>query len=261
MLLRKLPLELRLEIFSHVLGNDKFRLITVPWKVIAVPDVDGNVSMSHEYFEARSLHCANLNPGPTSDDYFTKPRNMPNIPGHGIALLQTCSQIYQEAVELLFSTNTFAIHDFHTLENFAKSVPPQRLNAIRSLKVHWSPLTSIPYRHDRTPPYDLPLCLDWFWQLIVNMKSLRNLDVYLETYCESALKNVYLETYCESAQKDVYVYASEVRRLGMLKQLRGLSNFRLEIGYIGPDSGISYESYAPAFREELMEVVRRPRAS
>ena len=46
MLLQKLPLELRQAIFAHVLGNDTFRLISVPWKVIAVPDVEGNVSMT-----------------------------------------------------------------------------------------------------------------------------------------------------------------------------------------------------------------------
>lgn len=45
-LLKKLPLKLRLEIYWLALGRDAFTLVTVPWKVTAVPEVEGNVSMA-----------------------------------------------------------------------------------------------------------------------------------------------------------------------------------------------------------------------
>ena len=178
----------------------------------------------------------------------TNARFLWSVPSYGIALLLTCRQIHEEAVDLLYSTNNFIIYDFPTFETFARSVPPQRVNAIRSLRVHWSPNTSIGYPHDRTPQYDLPLDLDSFWEIVIGMKSLRNLGVYFEAYYEVWQNSFDYEAW-------------EVRRLEPLRRLRGLSYFKLEIGYIKRDSSISFEPCAPAFREELMEAVKRPRDS
>ena len=243
MLLRKLPLELRLEIFSHVLGNDAFRLISIPWRVIAVADLEGNVSMAEKYDHFRDYGMPLLGPDMQLD-------NAPDsfILSSGTAILRTCRQIYAEAIDLLYTTNTFILHDFHTLVTFAKSVPPQRLNAIRNLKVHYSPTTSIPYPHERGPQYDVPFNLDWFWKIITGMQNLRSLSVYLEAYDLTRLTQQAHEV-------------DELSRLGPLNRLRGLSKFRLQIGYIQLDSSIRYEPYAPAFREELVELVRLPRVS
>ena len=241
MLLRKLPLELRLAIFSHVLGNDAFRLVTIPWRVIAVPDIEGNLSMTGKYFDANKAW---------GDTELDSNNNAPEvfIRSSRTAILTTCRQIYPEAVDLLYTTNTFILHDFSTLATFAKSIPPQRLNAIRSLTVHYSPNTSIPYEHAHTSDYDLPFNLDWFWEIIVGMQNLRNLDVYMEAYAMTRLT------------KEGHV-EGELTRLRPLKRLRGLSNFRLQIGYLQLDESIDFESPIPAFREELMEVVKRPRGS
>lgn len=243
MLLRKLPLELRLEIFSHVLGNDAFRLISIPWRVVAVPDLEGNVSMAEKYDHFHNYNMPLLGPYMQLD-------NAPElfIRSSGTAILRTCRQIYLEAVDLLYTSNTFILHDFHTLVTFAKSVPPQRLNTIRKLKVHYSPSTSIPYPHERTPQYDLPVNLDWFWEIVIGMQNLQNLDVYLEAYELIRLTQQGHEV-------------EELLRFEPLKKLRGLSRFRLQIGYIQLDSSISFAPHAPTFREELMDVVRRPRGS
>ena len=240
--MRKLPLELRLEIFSHVLGKDAFRLISIPWGVIAVPDLEGNVSMAEKYDHIH--HYYNL---PRLGPYMQFD-NAPEafIRSSGAAILRTCRQIYTEAVDLLYTTNTFILHDFHTLVTFAKVIPPQRLNAIRNLKVHYSPTTSIPYPHERTKQYDLPFNLDWFWEIVTGMQNLRNLDVYMEAYDLTRLTQQAHEV-------------DELSRLGPLNRLRGLSKFRLQMGYIQLDSSIRFEPYAPAFREELVELVRLPR--
>ena len=169
------------------------------------------------------------------------------IRSSGTAILRTCRQIYAEAVDLLYTTNTFILYDFHTLTTFAKSIPPQRLNAIRSLRVHYSPTTSIPYSHERTQQYNLPLKLDWFWETVIGMQSLRDLDIYMEAY--------------DLVRRTQEGQEYELSRLGPMKRIRGLSKFQLQLGYIQQDSSMRFEPYAPAFREELMEIVRRPRGS
>ena len=227
-LLKMLPLELRREIYAWVLGRDSFRLVTVPWKVTTLVDKPGNVSMRNDCF-AYSGNDMAINP----------------VQGCGNALLMTCVQVYQEAIEIMYSTNTFIFPDFATLFSFSKTVPTQRLNAIRTLKIHYSPTKSVPYPHTRTEHYDLPCDLGDFWEIVVNMKGLRHLDLDLEAYYMN-LVNYDHERH-------------EIDRLSPLLRLRGMETFHLDLGYIGHDSVVRYEIYAPRLRKELMEVVRRPR--
>lgn len=219
-----LPLELRLEIWACVLGRDIFRLVTVPWKVTTAPDTDGNVSMTQEHFK--------VGPGPVK-------------PSFGISLLMTCRQIYQEAIDLLYSTNTFVLYDFSTMYTFSRMVRRQKLEKIRYLKIHYGPNTSIPYPHARSEQYDLPPNLDYVWDIVTAMKGLRRLDIYLEAYDKSRSDG---DGYHDARQASY-----EIQRLGPLLGLRGLSTFRLQLGYIGSeDAVVRYEPYAPAFREMLM---------
>lgn len=230
-LLNMLPPELRLEIYSFVLGRDTFRLITVPWKITTASDADGNVSMTRNHFKPES--------------------GLLKLP-YGISLLMTCHQIYREAIDLLYSTNTFVLYDFSTMYTFSRMVPRQRIDTIRYLKIHYGPNTSIPYPHARTEQYDLPFNLDNFWKIVIDMKSLRSLDVYFEAY----------DGHWPLGHRpnDASQASYEIKRLGPLLGLRGLSTFRLQLGYISSDDFvIRYESYAPAFREMLMETAIKPR--
>jgi len=227
--LNMLPLELRLETYSFVLGRDTFRLVTVPWKVTTASDTDGNVSMTQDHFKPE--------PGPLK---------LPN----GLSLLMTCHQIYQEAIDLLYSTNTFVLYDFSTMYTFSRMVPRQRIDTIRYLKIHYGPNTSIPYPHARIEQYDLPYNLDYIWEIVIAMKGLRSLDVYLEAYDG--------QWQYGNWPSDARQAAEEIQRLGPLLGLRGLSTFRLQLGYIGfQDAVVRYESYAPEFRELLMETAKK----
>lgn len=162
----------------------------------------------------------------------------------------TCRQVYSEAVDLLYSSNTFVLRDFHTLETFAKSVPPQRLNAIRNLDINYSPVDSIPYQHGPTAHYDLPLDLDWIWKIVIGMQGLRHLGIFLEAYSTLILDDEDRE-------------ASEVRRLKPLLQLGGLSTFRLELTYLGDrrleDHQRRMEPYAPALRRAILDNATKPK--
>jgi hypothetical protein len=164
----------------------------------------------------------------------------------------TCHHIYREAVDLLYSTNTFVLYDFSTMYTFSRMVPRQRIDTIRYLKIHYDPNTSIPYPHARTEQYDLPFNLDNFWKIVTEMKGLRSLDVYFEAYDGHWPLG--------DGPNDASQASYEIKRLGPLLDLRGLSTFRLQLGYISSDgSVIRYESYAPAFREMLMETAIKPR--
>ena len=234
MLLQKLPLEVRLAIYSHAIGNDRFRIITVPWKVVAVPDIAGNVSMAQRYFKPPVLHTT-----------------VPNkaSPVHGIGLLISCRQIYQEAINLMYSTNTFVFLDFQTLETFTRSIPPRRLNTIRHLEIQYSPESSIVYQHPRTSHYDLPVCLDQYWELVANMQSLRSLVIRLEAY---SLSQPWQGT------DEIPLCENETKRLEGLLRVRGLSNFQLEMAYLQDDSTRT-EPYVPSLRKAIIESVTKPR--
>ena len=229
LLLQKLPIELRILIYSHAIGNDRFRLITIPWKVVAAPDSDGNLSMTQEHF------------------HFTPEIARPKrLPSNGNALLMTCRQVYSEAVDLLYSGNAFVLHDLQTLATFAESVPRQRLDAIRKLEIYYSPVTSIAYQHERTKHYDLPDDLDWIWGIVIGMQALRDLSIILEAY----------------SQDDEDGEACEVRRLKPLLRLRGLSTFRLELTYLGElpvEEQRRTEPYAPALRREIIDNATKPK--
>jgi hypothetical protein len=51
-------------------------------------------------------------------------------------LLVTCQQIYQEAVALLYSTNTFVVWDLRTVEVLQRCIPLSSWEAIRSFEVN-----------------------------------------------------------------------------------------------------------------------------
>ena len=226
-----LPLELRQEIYAYVLGRDMFRLISVPWKVTTAADIFGNVSMTQAHFD---------------------PKRAKSKQSRGIALLQTCRQIYNESVDLLYSTNTFVVHDFATMTTFAKSIPVHHFNTIRSLRICYSPTTSIPYKHPRTAQYDLPTGEGWdeFWEMIASMKSLRDLDVHLERYYELLPQDPELRA------------LTEYTTLRPLQRLRGLTYFELMFAYLHVNPSYQHEAvYAPEFRRELFASVTKPRVS
>lgn len=231
LLYEMLPLELRQEIYAYVLGRDMFRLISVPWKVTTAADIFGNVSMTQAHFHPNQAR--------------------PNPP-RGIALLQTSRQVYNESVDLLYSTNTFVVHDFATMTTFAKSIPARHFNTIRSLRICYSPTTSIPYRHPRTEQYDLPTGEGWdeFWEMIAGMKSLRDLDVHLERYYELLPEDPDSRAF------------TEYTTLRPLLRLSGLTYFQLMFAYLHVNPSYQHEAvYAPEFRRALFASVRKPRAS
>ena len=156
--LNRLPLELRLMIYSYVLGRDKNLLILTPFKMRALRDE----SWSPVFKSV--LDAVGNGAVITREDRRFWPQRT--------ALLRTSRQVYTEAVELLYTGNTFVIRHSEMLSRLSKSIPPQRFNTIRSISVHWTPWQSgILAKWENREPW----CR--LWELIASMENLSILEV------------------------------------------------------------------------------------
>ncbi|MCJ1471271.1 hypothetical protein MMC07_009919 [Pseudocyphellaria aurata] len=125
-LLSRLPFELRLKIYTYVLGGNVWHIYQVPrrrtHKRRHMPSVE------HEDWR---LGCCLTIQRP-STNYFGPLLSL------DIALLQTCRQIYLEAIPVLYTTNIFDINDLQTLIDLSMRVPAQHFATISTLRVAWS---------------------------------------------------------------------------------------------------------------------------
>ncbi|KAL8836044.1 MAG: hypothetical protein Q9170_003089, partial [Blastenia crenularia] len=198
-LFNRLPLEIRREIYGYVLGREENCMILLPFKIRAQPE-----------------RCCSMN------DYVTwAARNEGLIAGswkrfwpRRPALLQTCRQIYTEAVDLLYTDNTFVVKHPELLSRFIKAIPPQRLNTIRSLRIcleTWQCGVLSQWAHTQTGREE------WgkMWRAVAGMEHLMNLEV--EFVGES-----YSYTWAE--QPNIYLAL-----LPSLLQIRGLHRFQLRV--------------------------------
>lgn len=162
-LLNKLPLELRLQIYEYVLGGNLLHLIQIPRRIAHV--------------RCRALHVP---------DHSRQCRPASRMPLHpwlrtissaNLALLKTCRQIYIEAIDILYTTNTFDINHLSTFISFSQTIRSQRLGAITSLHMYWD-LGYNFVRYGSKKNYQ-----DWntFWHVVATqMPGLRDLDICLK---------------------------------------------------------------------------------
>lgn len=124
-LLARLPIELRLEIYTYVLGGNLLHIFQVPRR------------LAHK--------CCHTTPSkgyprsccPTTQRNNVRKGNQVPFSSANIALLQTCRQIYLEAINVLYTTNIFDIDHLQTLIYLSRSIPPQHFATISKLHVSW----------------------------------------------------------------------------------------------------------------------------
>ena len=104
------------------------------------------------------------------------------------SLLRSCRRVYSEAIDYLYSENTFEILDAVGFMPFCVSVLPHRFNRIRSLRfghqvtaalLNNDPAVLPSYRPYSLPPHD-PSAWGKCWNLIADMENLQELHVTLE---------------------------------------------------------------------------------
>lgn len=124
-LLMRLPIELRLEIYTYVLGGNLLHIFQIPRRLAhkccdAMP--------SKRYFRS----CC-----PTTQRSNVRKPYLGPFSSANIALLQTCRQIYLEAINVLYTTNVFDIDHLQTLVYLSRSIPPQHFATITTLHISW----------------------------------------------------------------------------------------------------------------------------
>ncbi|KAL8931344.1 MAG: hypothetical protein Q9211_007033 [Gyalolechia sp. 1 TL-2023] len=198
-LLKRLPLEIRQEIYGYVLGRQENCLILLPFKIRAVPE--------GHHISKTDVVWASTNGRVISGN---GKRFWPQRP----ALLRTCRQIYTEAISLLYSDNTFIIKHPELLLRFAKAIPPQRLDCIRTLRVclqpwHCGVVSQWAHTPSRREEWES------FWRIVAAMQNLMNLDVEI-------VDEIYSHPWAEEQNISQILLPSLLR-------LRGLHTFRLTV--------------------------------
>ncbi|KAL8759375.1 MAG: hypothetical protein Q9199_000810 [Rusavskia elegans] len=238
--LSRLPLEIRQEIWGYVLGREENTLIMLPFKIRAIPS-------------------AHPMPSQDSNPYRNNWRMMETGPSfwlHRPAILRTCRQIYTEAVDLLYTGNTFVFQTTLILAYFAKAVLPYRFNAIRKVRIC--------FEQDNEPFW--PFCSsqpsittpreEWnqAWKTIAGMEHLTTLHVSFD----STMAEYWAD---RNACRDMLL---------PLLNLRGIRDFRLRFGVFVtcPSHGLKMrdvrmtdELELKALVEQVMRRARLPRES
>lgn len=123
--LSRLPMELRLEIYTLVLGGKLLHVVQLPRKLAhrSCPSVN---EYGYRTCCPTTLR-SNVRHSPS------KTKN--SLSSANTAILQTCRQIYMEAIQLLYNSNAFDFDDLHTFVYFFKSIPTSRLATISTLHI------------------------------------------------------------------------------------------------------------------------------
>ncbi|KAF2501941.1 hypothetical protein BU16DRAFT_424012, partial [Lophium mytilinum] len=161
-LLFRLPLEIRRLIWAEVLGGYVIHFI-MPMRILShfVCSAPEKVVCGCRINEFRS--CGKMAPGVLS-------------------ILVTCRQIYSEAIEYLYSANTFSLLYSNHLIHLSTLLIPARLNAIRVLRIRWA-IRGLPY-YVRPSGEHLTFREDteyWqqSWRALAQMRGLRDLRIRL----------------------------------------------------------------------------------
>lgn len=136
-LLTRLPLELRLQIYTYVLGNQTIHIATKSTPTDPPHYCHFTHILCPEPFDkTRLMPCYDLGHYEVIARQPVPPK--PTYSRNTLGLVKTCRQIYTEAMPLLYSTNTFDIeadYSFRTLKMFCEAVPERHTTRIRKLQV------------------------------------------------------------------------------------------------------------------------------
>lgn len=124
-LLTRLPPEIRQEIYVLVVGGNLTHVVRKDQKLA---HVRCKLECETDFFR----RCRRAAAGTCHDGA----PMLASTSNGNLALLRTCRQIYIEAVELMYSCNTFDFDHQDLFLFFSRSILPQRLAAIRSLNLN-----------------------------------------------------------------------------------------------------------------------------
>jgi hypothetical protein len=257
-----LPYEIRMRIYNHLVAGNSIIYIgehpTQPRLIHDAIDYPYWWDSNQHIPDAYSVRGWEWNQ-PTWDNERKQWLNMPNTnPMPYRALLLTCRQTYQEAVPVIYSTNTFAFKSLYTFIYFARTTRMQRLAQIKFLSIDIAiDSFMLPVGHDggfivsptgnrlnRRPPGYHNTAEEWnvwaqTWKTISKgMPNLRELD------CRVALGGGGI------------MGGSEKPWLECIKPVRGLRRFNLNLL---PSEWDMPSRETDKYRMEIVRAARMPR--
>lgn len=131
-------------------------------------------------------------------------------------LTKRCKHRYSEAIDILYSHNTFNIQDLSIINIFTSSILPQRLRSIRVLHIAW------PFREHKIDStgeiITLPFDERWraVWEAITAMSG-------LEELCVRLIRGATLDVVGESAWEE--------RVFEPMLQMRAIAKFEVEMNW------------------------------
>ncbi|MCJ1465711.1 hypothetical protein MMC07_004330 [Pseudocyphellaria aurata] len=174
-LLSRLPFELRLEIYTYVLGGNLLHIYHVPRRLVHKRCRMQSVENKDWRWNCcRTTRRSSTNPKVREVVYLGPVLSL------DIAFLQTCRQIYLEAIPVLYTSNIFDIKHLQTLIYLSRSVPAQHFATISTLHVGWSVRN-----HGTSHPGQVNGIKDWerFCHVVATkMAGLRHFKVVLIPY-------------------------------------------------------------------------------
>ncbi|EEQ88314.1 uncharacterized protein BDCG_03434 [Blastomyces dermatitidis ER-3] len=150
----KLSAELRQMIYRKVLSWHQFAIMRIrSYSVAKQGGAKGKAKpsrLSHLKYSAESergrkflqnppwlrryFGIVGIRPSPLNRDF------EPNVPGEELLpLVKSCRRIYLEAIDLLYSSNTFHFYHEDDFLAFSRSILPQRMEKITSVHLHYFP--------------------------------------------------------------------------------------------------------------------------
>ncbi|KAI4122487.1 MAG: hypothetical protein LQ341_007299 [Variospora aurantia] len=123
--LTRLPLEVRQDIYTYVLGSNLTHIVCKQGRL-------AHVRCKHTQEMDHQRLCRTAAIGTCHDETSM----LASTSNGNIALLGSCSQIYNEATDLLYSSNTFDFDHQDLFLFFARSILPSRLASIRCLHLN-----------------------------------------------------------------------------------------------------------------------------
>lgn len=207
-LLTRLPVELRIMIYEHLLGHALFHVVSLPGRMGVFKCL-----IPHSAESDYRRTCIPLKRTYSTDGvrHPFLPSSMAslypsvNLPISRLPLLQTCRQIYVESIDILYATNTFDFEHPEYFIWFVRAVRPSKLAVIASLQVIWHPAT-----------YNLTKWSDMCTIIATQMPGLKNLSVWLYDW-------------------DLDRVSQQDRLVSPFLWVRGLQVFRLEVRKVTRD--------------------------
>lgn len=187
--LLRLPFELRLHIYSYAVGGDVLHMVQLRRRLAHVRCVSGLAD------PWRKCICAARRED--QDQYLKTRPYRPASLSSNLGLLLACRQTFAEAVDLLYSANTFDVSNLDVIIYLAQTVRPEYLRRITRLQLDWSlsgadmplhraPFSAPSYLPSSVPPHDYATW-EAFWEIVAHhMWSLSHLKVHLSDFVLAA---------------------------------------------------------------------------